>query len=106
MRKWVFAIVLAVVGVCALDLKCSMTKDRDRPTTMHRIREELDSGRREQAQVWREGMERQLRGIRVQIKKLLREGKDAEARRLMGAASQLERRLYGKPKEVDERTEK
>ena len=82
-----------VVAVCTVDVCCSMAKDRERTTVFKRIKGEVAAGRQQEAQDRAEGLERQIRAMRLRARKLNAEGRAAEARRLSAEIIRLSNQL-------------
>ena len=93
--KWTIVVLLGVLALCALDLHCSNKKDEAArspvPSTISRVKGEIDGGKREYASMRADQLEEQLRNLRIMAKKLVREGKDAEARRVIVAIQEIEK---------------
>ena len=88
----VLGVLAAVIALCALDLHCSgKEKEGTVPSTVARVTDELAAGRRELARSRADGMDVQLRELRLRARKLVREGKSEEARKLITAITQLEK---------------
>ena len=84
----VLAALAAVVLVCAVDLKCS--GDVQEQSVMARVRSELESGRKANAERTKESIAAQLRSLRALNKKLVREGDVKQSRRVTAAIIELE----------------
>ena len=83
MRILIISLVLVLVAaLCALDIRCSMEKDRGRPTTVARVRSEMGAAAKAQEEDRVQSLERQIRGLRVKVRKLNAEGRKVEARQL------------------------
>ena len=78
----VFAVIILVVAVCAIDIHCSTLRDKGRPTEISRIRGELEAGRAQEKMTREEGIAVQIRMLRARVRKLKKEGKTAEARQV------------------------
>ena len=93
--KWTIMALLGVLALCALDLRCSSKKDEERsspaPSAISRVKGEIEGGKREYASMRAEQLEEQLRDLRITAKKLVREGKDAEARRVIVTIQEMEK---------------
>ncbi len=84
MRKMliIFLVLVSVLGICACDICCSIKRDKGRRSSITRINDEISAGREAQKQQWQEGLEVQIRGLRVRARKLTNEGKSVEARKV------------------------
>ena len=78
----VFAVIILVVAVCAIDIHCSTLRDKGRPTEISRIRGEMAAGHEQEKMTREEGIEMQIRMLRARVRKLKKEGKTAEARQV------------------------
>ena len=95
--KTVVIVLLAVVAICALDLHCSMMRDRaererGKPASgvISRVREEMVAGRREQAFQREDQINEQLRILRVVARRMVKAGKTKDVRRVLAAIQELE----------------
>jgi len=93
--KWTLLALVGVAVFCALDLHCSMRRDEASAApvqgTISRVKSEMKAGKREYASLRAEQLEEQLRGMRALAKKLVREGKDADARRVITTIMEMEK---------------
>jgi hypothetical protein len=92
--KWTVAAILVVIAVCILDLHCSNRRDENAPSApsaMSRVKSEMNAGKREYASMRADQLEEQLRDLRLMAKRLVREGKDADARRVILTIQEMER---------------
>ncbi len=93
--KWTIIVLLGVLALCVLDLHCSNKKDEAAsssvPSAISRVKGEIEGGKREYASMRADQLEEQLRNLRIMAKKLVREGKDAEARRVIVAIQEIEK---------------
>ena len=88
------AAIGAVVALCALDLCCSSgRRDSAQLGAIDRVKGEISAGRDEMALRRRDQLNAQIRDMRVLTRRLLKEGRKAEARRTMAAAQELERQV-------------
>lgn len=85
----VLAALLVVALLCAIDLKCS--GDGNGPSVMARIKGELASGRKANAERMRESIAIQLRDLRALNKRLVKEGDMKQSRRVTAAIIELEK---------------
>ena len=90
---WTLAALLVVVLVCTVDLTCASGRDSRQLGTIDRVRGEIAAGKGELAVRHGDGVRVQIRDLRIHVRKLLKEGKKAEARRLMAEIQKLERTL-------------
>lgn len=85
------AIALAVV-LCAIDLNCSgSVADAPAQTTIGRIRGEISAGRREMSLNRADALNVQIRDLRVMARRMVKEGRAAEARPLFATIAELEK---------------
>lgn len=104
--KWTIAAILGVLALCAIDLSCSGGDGEEEPSgaqnVISRVKGEVAAGKREYASMRAEQLEEQLRGLRVMAKKLVREGKTADARSVILTIQDMEKDV----KRLRERSEK
>ncbi len=100
--KWTIAAILVVLALCALDLRCSSGGDETASpasSVISRVKGEVAAGKQAYASMRAEQLEEQLRGLRVMAKKLVRDGNEADARRVILTIQEMEKdleRLRGK----------
>ncbi len=89
---WTLGAIVAVMALCAIDLSCSgSVADAPVQTTIGRIRGEISAGRREISRNRADSLNVQIRDLRVMARRMVREGRHAEARRVFAAISELEK---------------
>lgn len=87
---WTLLAIVAVVCLCALDLHCSNRRDEQSASgAIDMVRREMAAGRHEAAVVNAERRNVLIRDMRVMVRRLLKQGRKAEARRLMGEIQKL-----------------
>ncbi len=85
--------IILVVVACIVDIRCSMERDRGHATEISRVRGEIDAGAKARMQQRREGLELQIRALRLQARRLNKEGRDVESRRLTAEIIRLNSEL-------------
>ena len=91
---WTLGGILVVVLLCALDLHCSNTRDARTAApgvgAIAHVKEEVAAGRQEVAVQRRDQRNVMIRDLRVMVRRMLKEGRGEEARRLMAEIQKLE----------------
>lgn len=88
----VLGAIAVVVGLCALDLCCS-SGGRGKIPSVERVKGELEAGRREQRILQAEQLARFARDMRVLAKRYAEQGETRKARRAIGTAQELDRKI-------------
>ena len=92
---WTLAGILVVVLFCALDLHCSNRRDAKAAGAgvgaIAHVKEEVAAGRHEVAVQRRDQRNVMIRDLRVMVRRMLKEGRKEEARRLMAEIQKLEK---------------
>ena len=88
----VIAAIGVVLGLCALDLRCS-GKPSEQSTIAH-VKGELAAGRKEQRHLEAENLARLARDMRVLAQRYLEKGDKRKAQRAIGAAQELDRKIH------------
>ena len=86
----VFAVIAAVIGLCALDLSCSGGGEIP---MIARVKGEIRAGRDEQRIQQADELARIARDMRVLAKRYLEKGENRKTRRALGAAQELEKKI-------------
>lgn len=97
---WTMAAIAAVILLCALDLHCSSgTREgvADVGAIAH-VRDEIAAGKQEAAFQRADSRNLQIRDLRVMARRLVKQGKLAEARKMMAAIQELENQNASKGK--------
>lgn len=90
---WTLVALVVVAAFCALDLKCAKGRDSAQRGSLDVVKGEIAAGVDELATQRADAIRVQIRDLRIRVRKLLKAGDNAEARRLMGEIQKLERRL-------------
>jgi len=87
----ILAILAAVVGIAAFDLRCSSAPQEG--TALARVRDELAAGKAEYRTQRADEMAVLARDLRVLAKRYVEQGDKKKAQRAIGAAQELDRRI-------------
>ena len=87
----VLAAIAAVIGLCAIDLSCS--GGRGDVPALARVKGEIKAGRDEQRSLQADELAKLARDMRVLAKRYLEKGEKRKARRAIGAAQELDRKI-------------
>lgn len=89
---WIAAVLVLVIVLCAWDLHCSgSSANTDMAVGVRRVKRELAAGRQELAQRRVDALNLQIRDLRVMARRMVKDGRSAEARRLFAAIAELEK---------------
>lgn len=93
---WTLAGILVVVLLCALDLHCSNRRDEKKASAagvgaIAHVREEVAAGKQEIAFQRADQRNLMIRDLRVMVRRMLKEGRNEEARRFMAEIQKLEK---------------
>ena len=89
---WTLAGILVVALLCALDLHCSNRRDeRVKSGAIAHVKEEMAAGRQEAAYQREDQRNLMIRDLRVMVRRMLKEGRNEEARRFMAEIQKLEK---------------
>ena len=97
---WTMAALALVIVLCAIDLRCSSgTREgvADIGAIAH-VRNEIAAGKQQAAFQREENRNLQIRDLRVMVRRLVKEGRHAEARKMMAAIQELENHETSKGK--------
>lgn len=97
---WTMAAIALVIAICAIDLRCSSGAREGVADVgaMARVRNEIAAGKQQAALQREENRNLQIRDLRVMARRLVKEGRHAEARKMMAAIQELENQDTSKGK--------
>ena len=87
----VLSVLAAVIGLCAVDLRCSGGLETD-PTVM-RMKGELAAGRKAKRQLEADNLAQLARDLCALAHRYKEKGENRKAQRAMGAALELEKKI-------------
>ena len=87
----VLAVLAAVIGLCAVDLRCSGGLGPD--SHIVRMKGEWDEGKKAIRQQEAENLAQLARDLRVLAKRYKENGENKKAQRAIGAAQELDRKI-------------
>lgn len=87
----VLAAIAVVVGLCALDLRCS--GGGEEIPVIARARGEIEAGVKEQRILQADELARLARDMRALAKRYVERGENRKAQRAIGAAQELDRKI-------------
>ena len=87
----VLAVLAAVIGLCAVDLRCSGGLEPD--SQIVRMQGEWDEGKKAMRQQEAENLAQLARDLRVLAKRYKENGENKKAQRAIGAAQELDRKI-------------
>ena len=87
----VLAVIAAVIGLCAVDLRCSGGLGPD--SQIVRMKGEWDEGKKAMRQQEAENLAQLARDLRVLAKRYKENGENKKAQRAIGAAQELDKKI-------------
>ena len=87
----VLAAIVVVIGLCALDLRCSGGSGEI--PAIARVKGEIEAGRKEQRSLQADELAKLARDMRVLAKRYLEQGEKRKAQHAIGAAQELDKKI-------------